>query len=268
MLIRDLDERVDHAVAQLRDLQLQESRIEPVFFAMQRAELEGRAATAMRDRDVLRAGGAATTDTIDAGPDRVLRIKQAEVTSTVAWFDSHRWARPGLMVLGTAVVLGVLAYALQTEQHERAPQRAPMQASAQQGPDPELQGLIARLNSNPKDIEAMLALLKRLLRAQMFEEAAQMLARVKALDPENSSAKVYEAVMMAARGEGTTANAQLDSIAREHPDLPDAWFFRGMLAMQAGDTPRMRDSFEHYVAVAPAGAQKDRVKMMLANAPQ
>lgn len=262
MQLRDLDERIEHAVAQLRDLQLQQGRIDSAFFVEQKAAFEAMAAKALRERDRVAKG-----DIIEAGPDRARRDKAVEVTDAVAWFDKNTWARPVLAIVGVTAVLCVLAYSLATEQHDRPPQaQRPMQQ--QGGPDAEVQALIQRLQANPRDIDAMLSLTKRLLRAQMFEEAAQMIARIRAVEPDNASAKVYSAVLLAAQGEGPTANAELDAVTKSHPDLADAWFFRGMLAMQANDQPRMRESFEHFVAVAPAGPQKDRIKQMLENAPR
>lgn len=263
MQLRDLDERIEHAVAQLRDLQLQVARIEPGFFAEQKVALEGMAAQALRERDDVVKGVKA--DVIDSGPDRAKRVKGSEVSRTVAWFDARPWARPLVGILGVFAVLAVLAYSLATEHHEREPQRGPMQTAGGQqgGPDAEVQAMIARLQKDPKDVDAMVTLTKRLLRAQMFEEAAQMIARIRAVEPGNASAKVFSAVMLAAQGQGVAANEQLDAVTRESPGLADGWFFRGMLAMQAGDTSRMRESFERYLGVAPEGPQKERIRGML-----
>jgi Flp pilus assembly protein TadD len=80
---------------------------------------------------------------------------------------------------------------------------------------------------------------------------------------DNVIAMVYEAVLMAAAGDIEGANSRLDRITGDNPKLPDAWLFRGMLAMQAGNTDRMRESFTQFIAVAPESPQRERIKVML-----
>lgn len=282
--LRDLDERIEHAVAQLRDLQLQEGRIEPSFFATQRAELEARAAAALRERDAVLSS--ADTDTINSGPDRPRRAAKGrgaktEVSPTVAWFAARPWAKALVWVAGIGAVGGVLAASLTIEPHARqdgsvmggaAQARAPMEGATEGDPsapgrDSEIRDLLARVQNNPKDVEAMLGLVKRLLREQMFDEADRLLGHIKELDPTNATARVYSAVTLAARGSDEQATRELDTVTKEHPDIADGWFFRGMLAMQGGDNERMRDSFEHFMAVAPPGPQRDSIRGFLQGTP-
>jgi tetratricopeptide (TPR) repeat protein len=246
MTLRDLEERVEHAVAQLRDLQLQESRVDPAFFAGQRAELEARAAAALRERDQVLAGKAVAPDVIASGPDRPKREATAEVSPFIAWLDQRPWAKSLAWVIGIAAVGGILIASVAIEQRPReGGMQGPMQGSG---------------------TAELLAQARKLLAAQRFEEAEALVERVRASDPENGVARVYEAVLLAARGDSAGAATQLDRLVAENPRLADAWLFRGMLAMQGGDMERMRESFTQFVAVAPESPQRERIRAMLQGA--
>ncbi len=245
MTLRDLEERVEHAVNQLRDLQLQESRIDPEFYAEQRAELEARAAAALRERDAVIAG----KDVIVSGPDRPKRaVSEGPVSPAMAWFDSRPWARTLAWVAGVGIVGGILIASVAIEQKPREPMGGPM---------------AARPAPAGNDVQQLLAHARQLLATQQLEEAQTTVARVRRLDPDNQIAMVYEAVLMAAAGDVDGANSRLDTITGKNPQLPDAWLFRGMLAMQAGNSERMRESFTQFVAVAPDTPQRARIKAML-----
>lgn len=245
MTLRDLEERVEHAVNQLRDLQLQEARIDPTFYAEQRAELEKRAAEALRERDAVLSG----KDVIDTGPDRPKRSAEAELTPALAWFDSHPWAATLAWIVGIGLVGGILVASVAIEQKPREPMTgAPMTGGGMEGGN---------------DVASLLAQTRQALATQQFEVAEQKLLRIRALEPDNEVAQVYEAVLMAAAGDTTSANARLDKLTTSNPKLPDAWLFRGMMAMQAGNMDRMRESFTQFISVAPAGPQRDRIKAML-----
>ncbi len=245
MTLRDLEERVEHAVNQLRDLQLQEARIDPAFYAEQRAELEKRAAEALRERDAVLAG----KDLIESGPDRPKREASAEPTPVLAWFDAHPWATTLAWIVGVGLVGGILVASVAIEQKPREPMGgAPMAAGGM---------------TLGNDVPTLLSQTRQALATQQFEVAEQAILRVRALEPNNEVAQVYEAVLMAAAGDTTGANTRLDNLTTTNPKLPDAWLFRGMMAMQAGNMDRMRESFTQFVAVAPEGPQRDRIKAML-----
>ena len=130
--------------------------------------------------------------------------------------------------------------------------------------DSELMEWISKLKENPKDLDTMAKLVKRLLRTQMFKEAAILIERARAIDSERVDFQVYEAVLTSAKGDQEGAEQALDALVSAYPDAEDAWFFRGMLAMQSGKAERMQESFERYVDIAPDGPKKERIKRMLA----
>lgn len=287
MALKDCDERVEHSVAQLKDLERQQPRIDDVFYAAQHAELMARAATALRERDEtqqelasLLAGGG-PVDRIAPTTHERRAMPAAEATPVVGFFAARPALRGALWGAGTVALVGLLAFTVWNESHPRdeggsmtgnsaggamAGGMAPGGGAAPTTSDPELQALVAKLEQDPSDIVSLLALTKKILRAQMYDEAAELVRRVLALEPKNAEARVYEATLKAARGDAAGAMSQLDEVVREAPQLAEAWFFRGMLGMQSGDQARMRESFEKFVAVAPDGPQKERVRAMLSSA--
>ncbi len=53
MQLNDIDEQLEHMVAQLRDLDQQQDRIAESFFAEEKRHYEGKAADLMRERDIV-----------------------------------------------------------------------------------------------------------------------------------------------------------------------------------------------------------------------
>jgi Flp pilus assembly protein TadD len=151
-------------------------------------------------------------------------------------------------VLGVGIVGGILIASVAIEQKPRETASGPM--DNRPAPD-------------PNDEQQLLAHARQMLATQQFEEAQASIARLRRLAPDNVIAMVYEAVLMAAAGDIEGANSRLDRITGDNPKLPDAWLFRGMLAMQAGNTDRMRESFTQFIAVAPESPQRERIKVML-----
>jgi cytochrome c-type biogenesis protein CcmH/NrfG len=142
----------------------------------------------------------------------------------------------------------------------------PAQASAQDtgSPDPELQQLQDRITQNPNDLEALQRLSHRLLKAMMLEEAKVLNQRALKVAPEDPESLVHAAVIQSGTGDAPGGMKALEEVLVKHPAFAEGWFFKGMLHMQAGDSVQMRRSFEKFVEHAPEGAQKERIKGMLA----
>lgn len=127
----------------------------------------------------------------------------------------------------------------------------------------EFRAIQARLEEAPNDIPTLLRLAHLLLRNQLLEEAQTVNDRVLALSPNDLEALTHAAVLAAGSGHPERATAGLSAVLKKDPQFAEAWFFRGMLAMQRGDMTTTRESFSQYVAVAPPGAQRDRIASML-----
>ena len=266
--LADLEEAVEHAIAQLRDLEQQKSLLELRVYEEQKSEFERRAAHAMRELE---------------GKQKKLKqenkmkkstkkdsVKDEGATGVVGFFAS----RPQLKgFLWGGILVSSIFLLWRLVEDEQKPRAQPMQqtqsntVSQKDNPhtgDGELMEWISQLKENPKDLDTMAKLVKRLLRTQMFNEASILIERARAIDAERVDFQVYEAVLKSAKGDQEGANTALDALVSAYPDAAEAWFFRGMLAMQSGKSERMQESFERYVEVAPEGPKKERIKRMLA----
>ena len=83
------------------------------------------------------------------------------------------------------------------------------------------------------------------------------------IQPDHIPTQINQAMVTAGQGDASSALTQLEAILSRDPKSYDAWFFKGMLSMQSGDNDGMKASFEQYVALAPDGPKKDRIKRML-----
>ena len=140
----------------------------------------------------------------------------------------------------------------------------PPVSTAQQPPEnPELRQLLEKLKEDPEDVPSMVRLGKILLFQQMHKEAALVTERALQVAPQDLGVLVNHAMVKAAQGDKPGAIATLDGVLERDQANYDAWFFKGMLSMQSGDTEGMRASFEKYVAHAPESPRRERIKKML-----
>ncbi len=265
----DVDEQLQHCLAHLADVRGQQERLAPTAYQGEVAAYETRAAGLLRERDQLK----------QAVQAQVLSPPSASTgASPVASFLTARPQLRGALWGGGTVGVAALLYGLVV--HEQTPRR---DDGVMQGPPPsastsgapaagiddetqqELQQLMADLEKKRDDVPKLLRLAHILLRTQMLDEAKIVNDRALRYAPDDVEGRVHAAVLMASKGEGAAANQALDALVLEHTDFAEAWFFRGMLALQAGDRVRMTDSFKHFLAVAPAGSQRDRIAAMLKN---
>ena len=129
----------------------------------------------------------------------------------------------------------------------------------------EIKALGDALRADPGSLPKTLALAHALLREQFIAEAREVNDRALRLDPQALEGLVHQAVLRAAEGDAAGGMADLDAFTGAHPAFSEAWFFRGMLAMQAADKPKVAESFRRFVETAPPGAQRDRVAQILAD---
>ncbi len=164
------------------------------------------------------------------------------------------------------LVLGGLFLSVSTEQAPRAAGGSltgNSQSESASAPSGDIQRLLAALEKDPNDRAAMNALTRRLLFSQQFAEAQELNARVLKLDPTDVEGRTYAAVLMSASGKQQGAAEALDTITSEHPDFADAWFFRGMIAMQSGDSGKTLEVWARFVEVAPPSPRRYRIEQML-----
>jgi tetratricopeptide (TPR) repeat protein len=267
----DLETRYAQLIAQLRDLAGQQHRLTPVAFAQERELYEQQAQQTLAALQRVR-------QAVDAASAQAF----ADATPAVR-FLAHRpqlrgalWGAGGMGVV-MALVLGLQQYGQQVAPTAAAPQAAgsppagpmaaggPMVAGEGAGPDvDEMKALAEELKTSPSDTAKLLRFAHLLLRAQMLEEAQTINARALQLAPNDLEGLTHAAVLSASSGDQASADIGLDVVLKKDPTFVEAWFFRGMLAMQRGDTARVQESFAAYLEHAPPGAQRDRIASMLA----
>lgn len=272
--VADLEERLAHLIAQLRDLDEQATRLTPAAYAAQKSEFEARAAGVLRERERV-------TTRKKAGPPVAAR-PASDVSPTIGFFAARPQLR-GALWGGGSVGLAFLLYTLVVhEQQPRdagapmgmpgasaapmagmAPSGGPSGAAGEGAGAGEITALTERLTEKPDDLSALLRLSHLLLRAQMLDEARVVNDRALRLEPQNPEGRVHAAVLRAGGGDSAGAIEDLNAVLTTSPKLAEAWFFRGMLAMQSGDQKIMQESFTHFVEVAPEGPQRDRIRAML-----
>ncbi|MEC9465349.1 MAG: hypothetical protein VX834_06175 [Myxococcota bacterium] len=263
----DLEEQIDHAVSLMRDLESHKHRLEPESYQRQLSRLEQEASEAMRLRDER----VRELERVNE-PETGVGKKMGETRDPVVGFFEKRPALKGF--LWGAVVFSVM-FGLYISVVNKAAPRAPGQgmtgtvppvstAAQQPAENPELRELLDRLKEDPEHVPSMVRLGKILLFQQMHKEAALVTERAMQVAPKDPGVLVNHAMVTAAQGDKPAALATLDGVLEKDQTYYDAWFFKGMLSMQSGDSEGMRSSFEKYVAHAPESPRRDRIQKMLA----
>jgi cytochrome c-type biogenesis protein CcmH/NrfG len=256
----DLDERLGHLLAHLRDLDEQERRLAPGSYESERRRIEAAAAALMKERDRVEEVVVQPTPSTAQEGDAVIGF----LAKNPQWKGA----------LWGGGVVAVAAFLYMTVIAEQRPREAggtmtggsetggaaPAGAGAQM--DPEISALVAHLRASPSDLEALVRLGHLVLRGQMLDEARMLTDRALQLAPDNLEARVHDAVLIASRDPGAGLK-KLDAVLEKAPELSEAWLFRGMLGMQSGNQELMRESFTQFVAHAPEGPQRERIRAML-----
>lgn len=256
------DEReLQASLASLAELEERQAQVTPAFFEDEKHRLEARA-VALLKRNRQAAPARAPTAPATATAEQMRHSLVLHF-----FYQRPRLRRAGWALL-SALVIGFLTFNLR-----EASQFAPRSEAGAMGAAPmggqeatseaELESLKERLQRDANDVSALLRVAHLALRAQQFEEAEAFNKRAMLLAPGSAEGRVHEAMLMAKDGDAAGATARLKEITQQDPGMAEAWFFRGMLGMQSGDTDTMREAFTQFLAVAPDGPQKERVRAML-----
>ncbi|MFT3709316.1 MAG: hypothetical protein QM817_16880 [Archangium sp.] len=256
----DFEARYQSMLQTLREHIANQHLLPPEEFARERVRLETAAA------DVLRAREGKKHETVkqQARADKLAAAPQG-------FFGKNPML--GGMLIGGAVVafFGILGWQLQDKSTERAEGMqatgmtppgaggAPMQQP--QRADAKLEGLSARVQSNPDDVDALADLSIYLIRRQAFQEARPLVDRAMLIDPFHPKARVGHAVMRALEGDLRGSIDELERLAQRYPESYDARMFAGMLALEDNDERRALSNLEAYVTIAPMNEQPPMMRM-------
>lgn len=262
----DLDERVEHLIALLKDLEQQRGRLEPAFYEAEKSRLETEAAQALAQRQEV-------AEEVSQSVSKISATKRDSNQSPSMGFLQNR---PGLRgFLWGALAVGTASGLFISVQNESGlrPEGGSMTGNspvgeatppANQAPaTSEIERLIGQLRENPSDLQAMIRLSRVLLARQMFGEAEVVIKRALALDPQNLGALTSQAMIIASQGDVDGAKNALTSVLKQDKRYADAWFFRGMLAMQAGQNDEMKAFMTEFVRYAEPSPRRERFVSML-----
>ena len=263
----DLDERIEHLIALLKDLEQQKGRLDETFYREEKQRLETEAAATLAQRDEVSARA--------AQPQKPSPGKRKEEQSETMGFFERRPALRGFLWGALAVgTCGGLYLSVVEESGLRPeggsmtgntpvapPSAAPAQKQSATGN--EIERLIGALRDNPNDMTSMVRLSRLLLTRQMFKEADVVIQRALSVDPKHLGALTSQAMIFASRGNVDQAKHSLVSVLKQDRSHADAWFFRGMLAMQAGNNDQMKQFMTEFVRYADPSPRRDRFVSML-----
>lgn len=268
--LRDLETRVNLLLEQLRSLEADRHQLGDDAFAQEKRRLELEAAGAMRARDEHRQKAAAAQKAQTAsGPQGTAAAAPQGFFARNPQLKGALWGG-GMVVFAMGVFL-----VLQNAQRDRgandqmtggmAGGPAQMQQEPQLEDDPMFKQAYDRVRANPQDAEASALVVHELIRAQRFEEAAELTGKALAANPFHVESRVHNEVLRAAtRGEFKEAIAGLGELARAYPDSNEALLFRGALAMEVSDSQAALESFEKFAQQTPAEQQPPQLQETIA----
>lgn len=243
--IRDLRAEKDALIGQLRELELTGAGRSPEQLAIERYQLELRAATVWRDLD--RAEHTRT--------ESVVTAPQAPAPA------GNRWVSAGIWIGGIGVFAGALVFALLNATSDRAPGGSltgntsigPTGPGEEARPDPDLVRLMGIVAENPGDHGAHLDLAQAFISRDRLVEAFQVVQAANAIEPGHARALTYEAVVRQAMGMSDRALQLLDAAVEKDPHLAEAWVRRGLSAFEMGQWQKAIDSWEQALKIRPDG---------------
>jgi tetratricopeptide (TPR) repeat protein len=115
----------------------------------------------------------------------------------------------------------------------------------------ELQTMRKRLETNPNDLAALVALASMYYDAGKFDQAIGYDKRALALDPGNPDVRTDYATALHQTGHDLDALAQLSTVLAKRPGFVQALYNRGVILASIGRRTDAVDAFRHFIAVAP-----------------
>jgi len=257
--VEDLDERLSHVLAQLRDMQQDAPRLLPEAMASERTALEAQAASLMKNRDALLLGSNKTVAAFVAVPPGWLGYLQTHPAVRGALWGGFAVALAGVLVAVVMQAGGADAPAGEPAARHDTALSYPLVEPAT---NDDVQALLGKLRAEPRDVATMVRLGHILIANGMYEEAATLSNRALQFEADNKEALVHAAALDALR-DPAAGLAALDRVLAKDPAFAEAWLFRGFVAMQTGERDLMRQSFEGYLARAEPGAEQEHVRAIL-----
>jgi tetratricopeptide (TPR) repeat protein len=130
--------------------------------------------------------------------------------------------------------------------------------------DPKLAAAMVRAEREPDDVEALSAAANELIKRQMFEDAAPLVARATLIDPYHVRTRIYRTVLDALQGDPAVALTELEHLADTYEDAYQARLYAGALAAQTNQPERALKAFERFIEEAPKSEQPPMIQQGIA----
>lgn len=128
-----------------------------------------------------------------------------------------------------------------------------------------LQQLRARLQRNPGDLAALVALANLYFDASKYPQAIAYYRRALALDPANPDTRTDYATALHGDGDDLLALHQLDIVLAKQPDFVEALFNEGVVADAIGRRTQAIAAFRRFLKVAPRDPRAADARTALSN---
>jgi len=264
----DLEERRAHLVGQLKDLEQQKDRLTTSEYEQQKTELEGQAVAALRSREQLSKSVRRTRPGVAA---------DAGVTDV----EHFSWKMAGgVLAIGVLLVAVILVVTTPPAETPDAAGTGTSGGAMGEGTSPgavkmpvfwpgsqttpeELGDLMQRMHDNPNDVGTLVGVGHALLGLGRLDGAEMVTRRALDLDRGNKEALVHTAALDGARGEVDQAITELRALVAKDPANAEGWLYLAIFAQSSGNRELEAESFKKFLAVAPAGLQKEAVRAMI-----
>jgi cytochrome c-type biogenesis protein CcmH/NrfG len=122
----------------------------------------------------------------------------------------------------------------------------------------------AKVQQNPKDISAHLALAQAYVSAGQFDQAAIEYLAATEVQPNNAAANTGLAMIAFQAGNTADAKKMVDKVLAAQPRYPEALYARGVIELMGmNQTGPAKQDLDGYLKVAPFGSHKDDVQTLL-----
>ncbi|RME28068.1 MAG: hypothetical protein D6798_03240 [Deltaproteobacteria bacterium] len=243
--VEDLLARKESLVEQLRSLEADRDKMEPAEFEARWRHTLDRAAEALRDLEAARAAAERVAPPAAAeagdGPPEPSAAPAPPPSGGGAMARRVGWT-------AAVVVFFVLLGVTLTKSTSSRPEGGSMTGGPTMGGSSESSSVIAeaeaRLAADPTDVDAAAILAHDAIRQGRLDAGMQYVDAGRKVAPDDPRIQSSLAALMIAIGYLDRAEATLDQAQAADPDLPTAWLWRGVLAMQRQDPDAARAAFE------------------------
>jgi tetratricopeptide (TPR) repeat protein len=142
-----------------------------------------------------------------------------------------------------------------------------LRAELEEGDDPEIRALRARLAADPEDVEALLDMGYLYVERRAYSKARGYYLRASQVAPANLEARTHLGTVAYFLGNVGEALHHYESALALDPDYTPALFEMGaVLRYGKGDLAGAVDAWEHFLALDPDAEEADRIRELVAEA--